>query len=510
VEEVEGQRWQRSDWLVIVLLFVGLSSLYFATASGITSSNDGSHYALARTMVANRSFALMQFDDYAEGNDIAVRDGVLYSDRPPGTAVATTIFYTLGSLLPDPLTPLPSRYDAENPALLYVMLLPVLAGTGTAVLLYLFLRQHRVTMGGAVTAVLMFSLGTAHWKYSTVLFSHALSGFLVLLAIVLTTRLETKDWRIETEQSPIANRQSPNLWLRYLFLGFVLGFSVLVEYSNGLLVVLVGLYVLVGIRPFTLRQIAAMTGPFILGGLIPAVFLGIYNQVNFGSPLTLSYAYAINYPWAGHFFSTFSWPLLPGLQAMLVWGEGGGWCNPTCYNQGLFLLSPIMLLALAGFWRYFRRAPRSFWLTTTVFLVYLLLFAKHFTSHGFTGDGRYLVPFLSLLAIPLAYAVDWLLRPAQHPLRLAFFAFIAYGLFFLSLRNMLLHIGFSYNYNLDLSQLDTMIASPQNISYLLETILPNRGNLPLLWLLQMGTAVIIWGWLRLRQTLNHPISEKSE
>jgi hypothetical protein len=168
------------------------------------------------------------------------------------------------------------------------------------------------------------------------------------------------------------------------------------------------------------------------------------------------------------------------------------------------------LLALPGFWRYFRRAPRPFWLTTTVFLVYLLLFAKHFTSHGFTGDGRYLVPFLSLLAIPLAYAIDWLLRPAQHALRLAFWAFIAYGLFFLSLRNMLLHIGFSYNYNLDLGQLDTMIASPQNIGYWLETILPNRGNLPLLWLLQTGTAVIVWGWLRLRQILNHPISEKSE
>ena len=484
--EMGNQQGQRADWLVIVVLFIGLSSFYFATVSGITSSNDGSHYALTRTMVENHTFALMQFDNYAEGNDIAIRDGVFYSDRPPGTAVLSTLFYTLANYLPDPLTPLPSRHDAENPRLFYVMLLPVLAGASTAVLLYLFLRQQGVTMAGAGTAVIMFSLGTAQWKYSTVLFSHALSGFLVLLAVHTAVQLR---------------RDSSQKWSRYLFLGFVLGFSVLVEYSNGLLVVLVGLFVFGRLRSGWWKRWWATAVPFAIGGLIPAAFLAYYDTVNFGSPLTLSYAYAINYPWAGNFASTFNWPLLPGLQALLVWGEGGGWCNPTCYNQGLFLLSPIMLLALPGFWFYFRRARRPFWLTTTIFLVYLLLFAKHFTSHGFTGDGRYLVPYLSLLAIPLAYAVDWLLNPAQNPLRLALFAFIAYGLFFLSLRNMLLHIGFSYNYNLDLSQISPMIASPESWHYLAGVIFPNRSNLPLLWLLQAAAAILVVLWRQLRPHL---------
>ncbi len=465
----------RTDWLTAVFLFVILSSIYFATASGITSSNDGSHYALMRTMVENRTFALKQFDDYAEGNDIAIRDGVLYSDRPPGTAVLATIFYTLADYLPAPIAPLPSRHDADNSRLLYVMLLPVWAGAGTAVLLYLFLRQHGVTMAGAVTAVLMFSLGTAQWKYSSVLFSHALSGFLIFLAVFMAVRLM---------------RKPAQQWLPFLFLGLVLGFSVLVEYSNGLLVIIVAAFLFLGMRPYSWKSWGGTAVPFIIGGLLPAAFLAAYNNANFGGPLTLSYAFAVNYPWAGSFFSTFNWPLLPGLKALLVWGEGGGWCNPTCYNQGLFLLSPIMLLALPGFWPYFRRARRPFWLTTTIFIVYLLLFAKHFTAHGFTGDGRYLVPFLSLLAIPLAYAIDWLLRPSQKPLQLAAFAFVAYGLFFLSLRNILLHIGFSYNYSLDLSQLDPMIASPQNWRYLADVIFPNRRNLPLLWLLEAAGAVI--------------------
>ncbi len=477
------KQWPRGEWITLILLFVGLSSFYFATVSGITSSNDGSHYALARTMVENHAFALKQFDDYAEGNDIAVREGVLYSDRPPGTAVLSTLFYTLGGRLPAPRSRLPSRHDADNPRLLYVLLLPVWAGAGTAVLLYLFLRGQNVTRVGAVTAVLLFSLGTAQWKYSAVLFSHALSGFLVLLAVFLA-----------------AHAAPSSRWGRYLLLGFVLGFAVLVEYSNGLLVIIVGLFVLSGIRPFTPRRILAVMGPFVMGGLVPAAFLAYYNNVNFGSPFTLSYAYAVNYPWAGSFFSTFSWPLLPGLRALLIWGEGGGWCDPTCVNQGLFLLSPVMLLALPGVWFYFRRARvrRQFWLTNTVFVIYLLLFAKHFTSHGFTGDGRYLVPFLSLLAIPLAYTLDWSLTQFQKPARQFILTGIIFGLFFLSWRNMFLHIGFSYNYHLDLSRLDRMIASPQNWRYLGHEIFRNTGNLPLFWLLEgVGLGVgLIWSRYR--------------
>lgn len=470
-------KFSRADWVTVVLLFVGLSSLYFATTSGITSSNDGSHYALTRTMAENHAFALRQFDDYAEGNDIAVRDGVLYSDRPPGTAVFATIFYTLANLLPAPLAPLPSRHDAENLRLAAVMLLPVFAGTGTAILLYLFLRQNGVTRAGAITAVLMFSLGTAHWKYSSVLFSHALSGFLILLSVFLATRLQN------------------GRWPRYFLLGLILGLSVLVEYSNGLAVVITAVFILAAPKSFSPRRLMLTMGPFIAGGLIPAAFLAYYNTTNFGGPFTLSYAYAVNYPWAGNFSETFSWPLLPGLQTLLIWGEGGGWCNPTCYNQGLFLLSPIMLLALPGLWLYFRRARPAFWLTNTIFLVYLLLFAKHFTSHGFTGDGRYLVPFLSLFTIPLAFALDWLLTQSQKTTRQTIGNFIIFGLFYLSMRNIILHIGLSYNYHLDLSQLTPMIASPQNWRYLFNQLFRNTDNLPWLWALEIIALLIWFGWL---------------
>ncbi len=472
----------RLDWLISLSLFVFLSFVYFITLAGITSSNDGSHYALLRTMVENRAFALRQFDDYAEGNDIAITpDGRLFSDRPPGTALAAILFYLLGGPLPDPSAPFPSaanpsRHDPDNPRLPYVLLLPVFAGAGTAALLFGLLRRLGIGRPAALTAVLFFALGTTHWKYSTVLFSHALSGFLVILSVYMALLLAERE------------RAAPG-W--YGLWGFVLGAAVVVEYSNALLVVAVALFWLWRAWPRPARRPLATVLPWALGGLLPAAFLGWYNTVNFGGPLTLSYAYAVNYPWAGEFATTFSFPLLPGLRALLWWGEGGGWCGgPPCLNQGLFLLAPVWLVALPGLVVFRRRRPAAFVLMAGLFLLYLLLFATHHTSHGFTGDGRYLTPFLGLLVPPLGFALDWLFAPQRRPLWRAAAAFVVFGLFFLSLGNQMRHIGTSYHYTLDLAQLALPLARPENWVAVLRSVFPNASNWPLLLLPLSAVGVV--------------------
>jgi 4-amino-4-deoxy-L-arabinose transferase-like glycosyltransferase len=495
----------RADRLVAAALFAGLSLVYFITLAGITSSNDGSHYALLRTMVDNRAFALMQFDDFAEGNDIAIApDGRLFSDRPPGTAVAGIPFYWLGGLLaqdplpnplpdgegaqdpltqgevsPAPLPPrspaLPSRHDAGNPRLPYVLLLPVLAGAATAALLYGLLRYLDVGRAAALTAVVFFALGTTHWKYSTVLYSHALSGFLVVLAVALALLL--------------AERELAG-WSWYALLGFALGAAVVVEYSNALLLPLVGLFWLWRSWPRAVRRPLTTALPALLAAAIPLAFLAWYNTVNFGRPWTLSYAYAVNYPWAGAFATTFSFPLPAGLRALLWWGEGGGWCGgPPCINQGLLLLSPLWWLALPGLVVFLRRRQAAFVLMTGLFLVYLLLFSRHHTAHGFTADGRYLVPFLGLLVPALGFALDWLFDPRRGPVFRAVAALVVYGLFFLSLARQMGHIGTSYGYTLDLAALSLPLARPENVALVLRAVFPNAANWPLV--LPLGAAVVL-------------------
>ena len=465
----------RSDQVVVLLLLVAFSSLYFATTSGITCSNDGSHYALTRAIAEEARFTIGSYDDYAEGNDVARRDGRLYSDRPPGTALVASSFYTLGGLLPDPLVRLPSRHDAANPRLLYTMLVPVLAGSAALGLVYLILRELGVSVYAALTTVAALGLGTVHWKYSTVLFSHALSGFLVVLALYLTTRL--------TQQTL---PQRP--WSAVL--GFVVGSAVVVEYSNALLVVAVGIYLWMALDQSSVRDRTARIGLFVLGGLLPAAFLGFYNTVNFGNPFSLSYDYAVNYPWAGNLTETFSFPIGRGLLAMLYWGAGGGWCNPTCYNRGIFLLSPVLLLSLLGIVPFFRRSRRFASLAIGLFLVYLIIFSMHRTFHGFTADSRYLTPFLALWILPLACFVERIDRHHRPPTWRALVALVFYGLLFLSVRNAFLHIGTSYNYALDLGALDSLVASPANWSYALGIVFPNTRNLPLLWLFEGLLALV--------------------
>lgn len=471
---------QRIDLGTCIALFLCVSSVYFATVTGITCSNDGSHYALTRALVEKRSFEISGFSKYAEGNDIARRVDRTFSDRPPGTALISSLFYAAGRLLPAPLTPIESRHDADNPQMLYAVLTSVWAGTGTVVLLYLLLRELELPVSAALTASLMFALGTTHWKYSSVLFSHALSSLTILLSIYLAIR---------------ATRRSQPHWTLPLAIGFVLGYSVLVEYSNGIVVVAVILYLLITLRSLKLKRPLLYAILFLIGGLVPASFLAYYNAVNFGSPFTLSYAYAVKYHWAGEFGTTFNFPLGQGLRAMLFWGAGGGWCDPTCYNQGLFLLSPVLLLSLPGLVPFFRTSRREFIFTMGLFLITLGLFSKHKTFHGFTGDGRYLVPFIGLWCIPLGFTVDRLLDGTKQPAWRAIAYPISYGLFFVSLCNAFLHIGHSYNYYLDLGQLDPLVASPANWRYLSGQVFRNAGNLPILWSLEAGgalVAILIW------------------
>lgn len=475
-ERDDWQQADRTDRNIALGLFIALSALYFLTLSGITSSNDGSHYALLRTMVDNRTFSLNQFDDFAEGNDIAITpDGRLFSDRPPGTAVAAIPFYWLGGLLP-PGAPLPSRHDVANDRLPFALLLPVFTGAATVALVYGLLRCLDIRRPAALAAVVLFALGTTHWKYSTVLFSHALSGFLVVLSVYVTLLL--------------AEREIGG-WLWYALLGFALGAAVVVEYSNALLLPLVGLFWLWRSWPRAVRRPLTTVLPALAGALPPLAFLAWYNTVNFGRPWTLSYAYAVNYPWAGQFSSTFSFPLLPGLWALLWGGEGGGWCGGPCLNDGLFHLSPVWWLALPGLVIFLRRRQAAFVLLIGTFAIYLLLFARHHTAHGFTGDGRYLTPFLGLLVPALGFTLDWLFDARRGLLLRAAGVVAVASVFALSLGAQMVHIGTSYNYTLDPGALSPPLARPQNIPILLDAVFPNAANwwLPLLPLSLVAAAI---------------------
>jgi len=484
------------DRLLSILLFIFVSSVYFATSAGLTSSNDGSHYALLRAMVDDHRFEISNFMGFAEGNDLAIRGDRVYSDRPPGMALLGAPFYLIGRALPTPIAPIPTRHDEGNPLVVYLMILPAVAGAGAVLIGYQITRSYGLSTHASLTASLAFALASTNWKYGGVLFSHSVSALLILGGVGLAL---------------IITRAGRLRWLAALLLGLDLGLSVTVEYSNAIFVVAILAYIALSLVMYRSTMCRAPTNtpsapeaggrsatwwlPLLglaLGLALPVGYLAWYNTANFGGPLTTSYQFAVNYPWAASFKTTFDVPLRQGLPGMVWFGVDARGEE----NQGLFLLMPVTLAALPGVWLYVRKNWREAALTVGVFLIYLLLFAKHHTFSGFTCDGRYLAPFLGLWFIPLAFVVERFSEWHDRPTAKALAALLLYGLIFLSARNMMAHIAFSYNYHLEPGLLLRRSAHPQNWAYILGAIFVNLRNAPLLWLVEgIGLGVITSAWL---------------
>jgi hypothetical protein len=239
-------------------------------------------------------------------------------------------------------------------------------------------------------------------------------------------------------------------------------------------------------------------GAFLLGGLIPAAFLLTYNTLNFGSPFEISTFNADTTLWPQNegLAADFATPLLEGLGGMLFHSSNG--------NQGIFLLSPVTLLGLLGLPGLYRRSRRRFVLVIGVFLVYLLLFAKSTTYNPLTNDGRYITTFIGLLMIPAAFWIDEHYLPAQNEIGRLALSLLVFGLLFLSIRNQLMHIAFSWNYDLDPAALQPLAAAPENIRLIFQTVFPNLCNLPLLWggeLLILGVIGLVGRWWHRRKEM---------
>lgn len=480
-----------TDKRIALFLFILTSSIYFATISGITSSNDGSHYALVRALVERRSFEISPYMDFTEHQDYAMDGDLRFSDRPPGTALAAAPLYGLSWFAPMPAG-LPSKHDAANPRLLFAVLLSPLAGAAAISVFYLLLRHHfDRSRSSAVLTSLALAFGTTMWKYGSVLYSHAISTLVILLALYLVLRA----WN-----QPLSGRSA-------FALGFLLGYAPLIEYPNLLISILLGLAWLSGFRPIQRALTHPSFAMLILGGLIPAAFLLIYNTLNFDGPFDLS-TFNVDiarWPQNENFASDFAAPLDKGLMGLLFYGSE---------NQGIFLLSPITLLCVLGIVPALRHSRSRTILALGLFLVMLFLFAKSTTFNSTTNDGRYLTPFLFLWLIPLAFWLDQAYLLQQHDLTKLALSLLVFGLLFFSIRNQFVHIAFSWNYDLDLAQLKPGAVIPQNIAYLLAIVFPNIRNLPLLWgaeavAIAIGVLVDEWRLRSGRGMLNELTAQRN-
>lgn len=387
-----------------------LAFVWTANSSGLISSNDGSHFALARALVLRGETSIDPDRALTLEVDLAEREGHAYSDRPPGTAFAALPATWIGDRL-DPwmferaleqarsgreVDPLPgarpyiATYAARTAAGSTGPHLVKLIGSSIAISIHAVLvallglvlldrllrRIPELHAGARLFALTSLALASAWGPYATTLFSHvsaatAIAGF--LLGVV------------ELRESSHASRVA-------MLTGLAGAWAIACDYLLVLAVV-----------PIVLAMIPWRRWGAVALGAAPIVLATLaYHTAAFGGPFALGYDHQRNFAFARERGSTFSGNLLDGLWTL--WGLGR--------DAGLLAQAPIVLIGIAALLGLGLRRNSSNGGDGAIarlarmllsFVPWSLVLALHRTPWGGgTQDHRYLIPILPFAAIGLA------------------------------------------------------------------------------------------------------------
>ena len=366
--------------LLGVLLFA--SYAYFYQAGGWSQN---SRFDLVRAIVEQGTIRIDAFHDNT--GDKAVAGGHYYTDKAPGAswtavpavAVVRKLVGAAGGAVNDPRSIAWLSYVATLAS-------AAMPGALAGVCLFLLARRFGASEYAALMATIGFGLSTPMWAYGTLFFGHALAAACLVGACLAADML----------------RDSPTDAARDVrqgaMVGLLAGWAVVTEFPSAIGAVILSGLALMYAWPGGRARVVRVGVAIALGAGLCATALGIYQNAAFGSPFHISYASEENSELlrAGVFGITLP---RPRVIAELLWGS----------YRGLLPLSPIVLFAPIGLWRYWRRSGGR-WTALAAgatMLLYLLMNAAYEHWEGGWDYGpRHLVPALVLWCLGIAGAWD--------------------------------------------------------------------------------------------------------
>jgi len=311
----------------------------------------------------------------AVSGDLVFARGRFHPNKAPGTAFLAVPAYAAIHVVQralgiDPDTPRALAVGAWLTGVFSVGLLAALAVVAFHRLARDVAPEHP---GSALLATAAFAFGTMHFPYATMLFEHdVVASCLVLAVYAIRTR-----------------------WL--VLAGLLAGWAAIANYVTAAIVVVLAVYLAVTVRD---RRTWAR---YAAGVAVPFVLICAYNVACFGTPFTTNYA-AQNplFQTPGSWLGVFVTPD-PGVLLAATFSP----------FRGLFVSSPILLLAVPGLWWMIRdRATRrEGWLCAAIVAFYLLFTMSFNAWQGGNSVGpRYLVPALPFLCLGLPLAIARLPR----------------------------------------------------------------------------------------------------
>lgn len=350
-------------------------------------SNAGTHLYLTVSILDRGTLNIDPF--HLDTVDLAGANGHFYADKAPGLSLLALPFYAIIKLLlahGEPYLPL---LQASSPIadweryILAVIFDAVPTGI-IAALLYRFMQRMGVSRGWCAVLGLTYGLGTIARPYAGVFFSHQFTAALCFGAFYLIYRLR---------KGELDDRFA-------LLVGLLLGYSLISEYPTALIVAALGIYLIT--TPSMARERLVRLLSYIGVAMIPSFIIeAIYNTMAFGSPLALGYNHL-----AGP--EIFQKGQAQGLFGVTYPHLDAIWGTTFSPYRGIFLLSPVLLLAIPGGVKLVRRTGwrAEGWLCAAIGISYFLFNFSYFAWDGGASMGpRQILPCLPFLMIPIGELV---------------------------------------------------------------------------------------------------------